>query len=157
MLAHGTSVRKMGLPISQHSHSPLPSNDYPIVRRLDLSLTSLHQSDSIRGQRREGRRPLTSPPSHPSVSPLKTKDPLTFSLPTEDQRPSQCAPCPPRSNLSFPGPPYPVPPSRVTYGEQRKGLGPGALPGSALATSQYTPTWGHGGVTPRTAPLQAPT
>ena len=80
MLAHGTSVRKMGLPISQHSHSPLPSNDYPIVRRLDLSLTSLHQSDCIRGQRREGRRPLTSPPSHPSVSPLKTKDPLSVPL-----------------------------------------------------------------------------
>lgn len=145
MLAHGTSVSKMGLPIPQHSHSPLPSNDYPIAQRLDLSLRSLRQPDSIRGQRREGRRPLTSLPSHPSVSPLKTKDPLSVPL-------AHLGPTSPSL-----GPPYPVPLSRVTYGEQRKGLGPRALPGSAPATSQYTPTWGHGGVTPGTALLLAPT
>lgn len=125
----------MGLPIPHHSHSPLPSDDYPIVQRLDLSLRSLHQPDSIRGQRREGRRPLTSPPSHPSVSPLKTKDPLSVPL-------AHLGPTSPSL-----GPPYPVPLSRVTYGEQRKGLGPQALPGSAPATSQHPYTGARRGHT----------
>ena len=146
-LAH-TSVRKRGLPrlmglhTLQLPHSPLPSNDYPTVS-WGWSLLVWEAPISLTPPRGRGGRSwglITSPPSQPSASPLKTKDLLGVPRPLQ-------------SDPSFPGPTHSTGNPVQNYLQNRGRTGSPGSPGSALATGLPHP---YMRPAPGTAQLQVP-
>lgn len=98
-LAQTDEYRKTSLPLSQHPHGPLPSNDYSTTPETGVQCQiNPHQPDSTRGQEREGK---SLPPS----------------LQPPYQSPAQCAS--PTPSLT---PPCWAPTQSFCPGQQRKGF-----------------------------------